>query len=455
MRGPGPPASSRSRSVLGMLPLEADLSHDTRGLYPGIPMALTILFLAPQPFYQERGTPIAVRLLLRALSERGDRVELLTFPEGEDIELPRLTIHRIDPRPRVQGVRPGFSWKKVYSDCFLAADAFRLTRRVRPDVIHATEEGVFLARAMERILGVPFVYDMDSSMSDQIADRFPALRVLRRVFESVEAGAVRRARAVVPMCDALADVARRYGAEEIVVLKDVSLLGSSQFDGGPGPKRSAEAPAPVPTPVLRLRDAPALAQGIIVLYVGNLEAYQGIDLLLESFDRARRVVPEARLAVAGGVPAHVEHYRRRAEQLDLGEVVRFLGPQPVGHLGALLEQADLLVSPRTLGQNTPMKLYTYLDSGVAVLATDLPTHTQVVTAREAGLAAPEPEAFAREMVGLLRDPARRAALASAARDLVRREHSYDSFRARVHDLYGRLEAEIVARRAARPTDVEG
>ena len=44
---------------------------------------MKILLLAPQPFYEERGTPIAVDLLLKALSDRGESVDVLTYPIGE------------------------------------------------------------------------------------------------------------------------------------------------------------------------------------------------------------------------------------------------------------------------------------------------------------------------------------------------------------------------------------
>jgi len=33
---------------------------------------MRVLVLAPHPYYQERGTPIAVDLLVRALSQHGD-----------------------------------------------------------------------------------------------------------------------------------------------------------------------------------------------------------------------------------------------------------------------------------------------------------------------------------------------------------------------------------------------
>ncbi len=46
---------------------------------------MKILLLAPQPFYQERGTPIAIKLLLEVLSRRGDQVDVVTFHEGADV----------------------------------------------------------------------------------------------------------------------------------------------------------------------------------------------------------------------------------------------------------------------------------------------------------------------------------------------------------------------------------
>jgi len=44
-----------------------------------------VLLVTPQPFFEERGTPIAVRLTARALIESGYEVDLLAFPLGEDI----------------------------------------------------------------------------------------------------------------------------------------------------------------------------------------------------------------------------------------------------------------------------------------------------------------------------------------------------------------------------------
>ena len=66
-------------------------------------------------------------------------------------------------------------------------------------------------------------------------------------------------------------------------------------------------------------------------------------------------------------------YRDLSSSLGIDTRVHLVGQRPVGQIGHYMAQADVLVSPRIQGLNTPMKVYSYLDSGVAVLATRLST----------------------------------------------------------------------------------
>ncbi|MCK4835657.1 MAG: glycosyltransferase, partial [Candidatus Aminicenantes bacterium] len=54
----------------------------------------------------------------------------------------------------------------------------------------------------------------------------------------------------------------------------------------------------------------------------------------------------------------------------------------------------VLVSPRTLGTNIPLKIYSYLKSGIPVVATNLFTHTQTLNRDIAILVEPEPRQLA-------------------------------------------------------------
>ena len=58
---------------------------------------MRILVVAPQPFYEERGTPMAVRLVAETLCKEGHEVDLLVYHDGRDIEIPGLR-HRYNPR---------------------------------------------------------------------------------------------------------------------------------------------------------------------------------------------------------------------------------------------------------------------------------------------------------------------------------------------------------------------
>lgn len=185
----------------------------------------------------------------------------------------------------------------------------------------------------------------------------------------------------------------------------------------------------------------------MLMYVGNLETYQGIDLLLESFALALQENSPADLVIIGGEATDIAKYERQAQNLDIGARVHFLGSKPVNHLAMYLAQADILVSPRIKGKNTPMKLYSYLDSGKALLATDLPTHTQVLNSRIAMLAQPNPEAFSQGMLNLLKDQELRNNLGSAGKQLIQQKHTYQVFCQQLNDIYDWLQGELIQRAA--------
>jgi glycosyltransferase involved in cell wall biosynthesis len=174
------------------------------------------------------------------------------------------------------------------------------------------------------------------------------------------------------------------------------------------------------------------------MYIGNLESYQGIDLMLDAFSIYHLGNIDSRLVIIGGEQEHIVHYQGRCSQLSIQDSVIFMGKQPVAQINPYMSQADILLSPRTQGVNTPMKVYSYLDSGVVVLATDLPTHTQVADSSTAYLCAADAQSFAAGMETLSLDPGLCSELAANAKNLIAKEHSYQVFRARLYDIYNDL-----------------
>ena len=383
---------------------------------------MKVLMLAPHPFYQERGTPIAVDLLIRALTERGYQIDLLTFNEGNDVYYPGLTIHRVKPFPRIENVRPGFSIKKLLLDVLVFFRFVALLFRNRYDVVHAVEESAFMAFLICPLFRTPYIYDMDSSMVTQILDKMSFLRPLEGLLRWMESLPMRYANLVVPVCDALADDVANYRSKGIHILKDVSLAST-------GNEQQTQA--------LDIRKAYNV-KGKVFMYIGNLESYQGIDLMLDAFSIYYPDHIDSRLIILGGEQEHIDHYQAKCQQLSIKEPVIFMGKQPVAQINQFMSQADILLSPRTQGVNTPMKVYSYLDSGVVVLATDLPTHTQVADSTTAYLCAPDEKSFAAGMKTLSMDVELCNELAANAKNLIAREHSYPVFRSRLYDIYDNL-----------------
>jgi glycosyltransferase involved in cell wall biosynthesis len=186
------------------------------------------------------------------------------------------------------------------------------------------------------------------------------------------------------------------------------------------------------------------------MYVGNFERYQGMDLLLAAFSRAVEYGSDADLVLAGGIAPHIAKYRKVSEDLGIGKRTHFVGPWPADRLDELLAEADILVSPRIKGINTPMKVFPFLHSGRPVLVTDIRTHNQILTPDIARLAPPEPEAFAGALLELCNDPALRERIGQAGRAFVEQNHTFEAHVRRVDALY-RFVAERVGQSSVHST----
>lgn len=405
---------------------------------------MKLLFLAPQPFFQERGTPIAVKLALEALAARlvevtheKTSIDLLVYREGEDVTIPGVTVHRVSSPQWLKGIRPGISCKKLLVDLLFLTHTFYLLFKARHEqykVIHAVEESVFIAWMAKILFKIPYVYDMDSSLAMQLTEKWWWLSPVSSLLNFFERLVIRSASAVAPVCDALEALAHKHGASHTTMLRDVSLLPHASHTTEDQPDLRNE---------LRLTEDQPL-----VLYVGNLESYQGIDLLLESFQLACSHPSAPHLAIIGGNEESIVFYRKRAAELGCQAQVTFTGPRPVSTLKALLHSADIVVSPRIKGNNTPMKLYSYLHCGRALLATDLPTHTQVVDGTVAILAAPTPRTFAEGMILLLSDPGLRREIGERARVRAEKLYTVEAFEKQLLSLYSHLGNRVLRK----PTD---
>jgi glycosyltransferase involved in cell wall biosynthesis len=148
--------------------------------------------------------------------------------------------------------------------------------------------------------------------------------------------------------------------------------------------------------------------------------------------------PSAKLLMVGGEPAQVDAARRRVAELGIAGSVIFTGQIGAEDVPRYLDAATVLVSPRSTGTNTPLKIYQYLRSGRPIVATRLRTHTQVLSDDVAFLAEPTPDGLAAAMLSAFADPSRAADVGRRAQALADSKYSDEAFIAKTEQACGLL-----------------
>jgi glycosyltransferase involved in cell wall biosynthesis len=387
------------------------------------------LVVAPHPFFTPRGTPFSVYYRTLMTAELGVDVDLLTYWEGQEVAIPGVRVIRIPWVPFTSHVPVGPSLKKLVLDLVMFVWTVGLLLRRRYDFVHAHEESVFWCSWLKSIFRFKLVYDMHSSLPQQLSNfEFTKSHLLIQVFERLEKLALRSASAVITICPDLAeyvvplvDDPSRHILIENSIFEDVKLA-------------SATPPSAAETEVMKSVPRPPL-----VVYSGTFEAYQGLDVLIEAFARVHERRPDASLLLVGGTPAQVARYRAVADSHGLNGGCRFTGRVPQATARCLSQQATVLTSPRVKGTNTPLKIYEQLASGIPLVATRIHSHTQVLDDEVCFLVEPTVTDMADGILEAITDSDRRDAVTRRALDLYDRRyarHAYEDKMRRLLQLLG-------------------
>jgi glycosyltransferase involved in cell wall biosynthesis len=371
--------------------------------------------IAPEPVLEPRGTPFSVYHRAKALASLGYEVDLVTYPLGKDVSVPGLRIYRAPALPFIQKVKIGPSLAKIPLDALVFLTAVRrlLWRRYR--YIHTHEEAGLMGVLLASVFGCKHLYDMHSDLSQQMSNfSFTKNKLLIGFIEVLQKLIVREADAVIAICPDLEHTVARMAPE-----KPVYMIENVAVDEAlpPADERDVE----------KLRQDLKLGDNPVLVYTGTFEGYQGIDILLKSVAMVRSTYPNARYVLVGGRPEQVEEQRRLATELGINDMVRFTGQRPVEEMPRYTALADILLSPRSEGTNSPLKLYTYLRSGKPILATSIFSHTQILTPEMATLVPPTAKGLADGALALLRNPEEAEAMGERGRLVAEKNYSWSAF----------------------------
>jgi glycosyltransferase involved in cell wall biosynthesis len=378
-----------------------------------------VLIVTPQPFYQDRGTPIALVNTCHALAQLGYEVDLLAFPIGQDAFIPAVKMHRCANPFGIRAVPIGFSTGKALLDLTLARSFRHLLKTRDYAAVHAVEEAAWLAALLCPRLGKPFVYDMASSIPVELrGHKVLGTALAQRALGALERLALRRASRIV--CSmGLADHVR-------------SVVPESAFTEWRFPPLTDAADESV---VERLRGELGIAPSAhVVAYTGNFAAYQRLDLLFEAFTAALAEDPKLMLVCVGaGTEARTAALAQFAPHVR--SRVRILAPESRDRMPGYLAMADCLISLRPSSDNLPLKVLDYMAAGRPIVATRGRAHEPVLNGERAFLCEARTESVKQAILEVFSSPQRARAVASAARSHALQHYGWDRFVQLVEGIY--------------------
>ena len=369
---------------------------------------MRVLAIGPTGFFADYGCHVRILGQLSALQQLGHRVLLVTYPVGRDV--PNLSIARA-PLPGLRSIPVGSSRRKILLDLLLGPTALAQALRFRPDVVHGyLHEGALIGHVAARLLQKPLTFDYQGSLTaEMLTHRFLAPdSTLLPAWTRLEHWIDQRPQAIFPSSAASATRLAERGvpADRIHLLPD--SVDPDIFRPQPAdPSLRRELGLPPDRP--------------LVVYLGLLAPYQGIDLLLEAIAHpALRNHPAHFLIM--GFP-FVNRYRHLAAKLGIASRVHLTGPIPYAQAPRYLALGDAAVAPKLITSEGSGKLLPYMSMALPIVATDTPVHREYL-GEDARLVEPRPEALAQGLVETLEHRAYWAARARRLRVRVQEQYSW-------------------------------
>lgn len=379
-----------------------------------------VLFLASQPFFEKRGSPIRLGFDLLSLSELGYEVEFITLPLGERREIQGVKTTRVPNLFFAKKISIGPSPLKLAFDFLILLYATWRVLFNKYAVVHGVEDCGIIALFAGRIGGAKVVFERHSDPESYSGAR-GAKKFLLEKYKKIERHVILRADAVICTGPGLVENAKKMGcASRACMIADIpsSLKTASAGQIEAARERFAADPGTV-----------------LAGYVGSFAAYQGIDLLFKSIPLAARENPNLKFIIIGGSPVEVADRRAQLAEDGVLDRVEFAGFVDPDELPAWLSAFDILLSPRISGLNTPLKLLDYLKSGAAIAATDCPANRLILDENTALLASPDPAGFANAVLRLAQDAGLREKLARNGKTVLDERHNFKCFKEGLRQCY--------------------
>lgn len=327
---------------------------------------LKVLMIAPTPFFADRGCHVKILEEVRALKKRNITIKVVTYHIGRNVE--GVDIERMINIPWYKKLEAGPSIHKYYLDLILAAKALMVALRFKPDIIHAhLHEGVFVGKIVQCFIKKPLIADYQGSMVGEMLDHgFVKKGSFTFKFNSWLERTINKWPQKIIFSSTQAKDFFLANFKNINPEKVISFVeGTNTDEFHPGYDVSD----------LRIKlNLPAGKK--IVIYLGVLTKYQGIDILISSIGDIIKKYSNVHFIIAGF--PNVEHYKNMADSFGVAKHITFTGKVNHEEVPRYLNLGDVGVSLKLSQTEANGKLFGYMAVGLPCVVFDTKTNREIL-----------------------------------------------------------------------------
>jgi glycosyltransferase involved in cell wall biosynthesis len=383
-----------------------------------------IAMVAACPFPYSRGTPVRIFRMAEALARKGVEVHVVTYNLGEVLDDEKyrypFDIHRICKVKTYKKLSPGPSLQKLLVlDNLLFLKILEVLRKYQIDIIHAHHyEGLIVALMAKNFVNLPIVYDAHTMLESEL----PFYRlgapgkikeIAGRFFDNF---LPRHADHIITVTE---DIKHKLVNEFMIPEKRISVV----TNGIENEHFSVSV------------ENPHKRNETILIYSGNLAEFQGIDLLLKSFQILLKKRDDLRLYIVTN--SSFAPYQSLANDLGISSHIDII-QSDFDTLPTYLHMADVALNPRTVCDGIPQKLLNYMAAGKPIVS--FAGSAKVLKHKETGYIVEGTSFvdFAEGVLEVLDNPDFAQGLGVNAQGLSRRDYGWEKLADETLDVYNQI-----------------
>lgn len=329
-------------------------------------------------FFADYGAHVRILEEVTILQKLGHNVTILAYPNGRDIE--GIQVRRCWGVPFNYRVIVGSSRHKIYLDVLLAAMSLWHVLRHKPDVIHAhLHEGGLIGWVLSKLTGAPLVFDFQGSLTAEMIDhnfltpKSPFYKILHWLEARIDhaAGVI-----LTSSTHAARLLVEKFNVPAAKIYPTPDCVNASTFCPDNFSAQEKQL----------LKEQLGLPPGKkIIVYLGVLTPYQGIDHLLEALALLNQNRNDYHLLLMGY--PDVKQYTDKAVDMGLGRHITFTGKVLYQDAPRYLALGDIATAPKISATEGSGKILNYMAMALPTVAFSTPVSREFLGS--GGIYAPE------------------------------------------------------------------